>query len=95
MAHDRASWWMKTRRAALVLAGVLVWWVAMALLDRAAAGRSRMDLRSLHTLRTIMSLGIQLMVLLLILLVVFGAPNQVPTILGLGAAGLTVVLRMM
>ncbi len=79
--------------AALVLAGVLVWWVAMALLDRAAAGRSRMDLRSLHTLRTITNMGIQLMVLLLILLVIFGAPSQVPTILGLGAAGLTVVFQ--
>jgi small-conductance mechanosensitive channel len=79
--------------ASLVLAGVLVWWVVMALLDRAAQGSSGMDRRSLHTLRTIASLGIQVVTLLLVLLILFGAPSQVPTILGLGAAGLTVVFQ--
>jgi small-conductance mechanosensitive channel len=52
-----------------------------------------MDQRRLHTLRTIASFGIQILTLLLVLLVVFGAPSQVPTILGLGAAGLTVVFQ--
>ena len=79
--------------ATVVLFGVLVWWGVMALLDRVAASRSAMDLRSLHTLRVIASLGIQLVTLVVLLVVVFGAPNQVPTILGLATAGLTVVFQ--
>ena len=48
----------------------------------------------LHTLRMIISLGILIVeALLMVLLVVFGAPSQVPTILGLATAGLTVVFQ--
>lgn len=79
--------------AGIVLGAVLVWWVVQMLLDRATAGSKGMDRRSVHTLRTVASLGIQLVTLLLVLLVIFGVPNQVPTILGLGAAGLTVVFQ--
>jgi small-conductance mechanosensitive channel len=78
---------------ALILAGMLVWWGAQALLDRAEDRGTGMDRRSLHTLRTILSLAIQLVTLTLVLLAVFGAPQQMPTILGLGAAGLTVVFQ--
>jgi len=60
---------------------------------RAGLARSKMDKRSLHTLRTIAHLAIQLVTLLLVLLVIFGPPNQVPTILGLATAGLTVVFQ--
>ncbi len=77
----------------MVLFGVLVWWGREVLLDRAAARRTGVDRRSLHTLRTIAILAIQLVTLLVVLLVVFGAPNQVPTILGLATAGLTVVFQ--
>ena len=79
--------------AALVLGAVLAWLVLQMLLDRAAADGSGMDHRSLRTLRTVTTLGIQLVTLLWILLIVFGVPNQVPTIIGLGAAGLTVVFQ--
>jgi small-conductance mechanosensitive channel len=72
----------------LILCGVLLTTLANALLDR-----SSMDRRRLHTLRTITTLGIQILTLALVLLVIFGAPSQVPTILGLGAAGLTVVFQ--
>jgi len=72
----------------LILCGVLLTTLANALLDR-----SSMDRRRLHTLRTIATLGIQILTLALVLLVIFGAPSQVPTILGLGAAGLTVVFQ--
>ena len=72
----------------LILCGVLLSTLANALLDR-----SHMDRRRLHTLRTISTLGIQALTLVLVLLVLFGAPSQVPTILGLGAAGLTVVFQ--
>ena len=74
--------------AFLVLCGVLLATLARILLDR-----SSMDQRRLHTLRTIAGLGIQFVTFLLVLLVIFGAPSQVPTILGLGAAGLTVVFQ--
>ena len=79
--------------AGLVLAGVLIWLAAQHLLDRAGAGATGMDSRSMHTLRTITSLGIQLVTLLAVLLAIFGAPSQVPTILGLATAGLTVVFQ--
>jgi small-conductance mechanosensitive channel len=72
----------------LILLGVLLATTARILLER-----STMDRRRLHTLRTIAILGIQFVTLLLILLVVFGAPSQVPTILGLATAGLTVVFQ--
>jgi len=74
--------------AAIVLLGVLTWLLAMALLERV-----KIDPRSRHTMRAIVSLGIELVTAVLILLVVFGAPSQTPTILGLGAAGLTVVFQ--
>ncbi|HXE07065.1 MAG TPA: mechanosensitive ion channel domain-containing protein [Acidobacteriaceae bacterium] len=74
--------------AAIVLLGVLLWLGVLALLDR-----SKIDPRSRHTMRTIVSLAIQLLTLVLVLLAVFGAPSQMPTILGLGAAGLTVVFQ--
>jgi small-conductance mechanosensitive channel len=49
--------------------------------------------RQMHTLRTILELSIQLLGVLLILLVLFGAPQQMPTILGLATAGITIVLQ--
>jgi small-conductance mechanosensitive channel len=79
--------------AALLLGAVLVWWVVQMLLDRVMTSSVSMDLRSVHTLRTVASLGIQLVTVSLALLVVFGVPTQMPTILGLGAAGLTVVFQ--
>ncbi len=74
--------------AFLVLCGALLTAGANKLLDRLT-----IDRRSLHTLRMVTNLGIQLVLLLLILLVIFGAPSQIPTILGLMTAGLTVVFQ--
>lgn len=55
--------------------------------------RSRLDRRRMQTLRTVVELGVQVVGIALILLVIFGAPKQTPTILGLTTAGLTVVLQ--
>jgi small-conductance mechanosensitive channel len=74
--------------AFLILCGVLLTTGAQFLLNRMT-----MDRRRLHTLSTITTLAIQIITLGLVLLVIFGAPSQVPTILGLGAAGLTVVFQ--
>src|SRR5215469_12504375 len=49
--------------------------------------------RNLRTLRVVARFAAQVAGALLILLVVFGAPNQAPTILGLAGAGLTVALK--
>jgi small-conductance mechanosensitive channel len=74
--------------AFIILCGVLLTTLVHNLLDRAT-----MDRRRLHTLTTITTLAIQTVTFALVLLVIFGAPSQVPTILGLGAAGLTVVFQ--
>jgi small-conductance mechanosensitive channel len=51
------------------------------------------DSRQKQTLKTVLNLGTQLVGLFLILLIIFGAPQQMPTILGLVTAGLTVVFQ--
>jgi small-conductance mechanosensitive channel len=49
--------------------------------------------RQIHTLRNILQMSIQVLGVLLILLVVFGWPQQTPTILGLVTAGITIVMQ--
>jgi small-conductance mechanosensitive channel len=51
------------------------------------------DPRQKQTLKTVLNLGAQLVGLSLILLTIFGVPQQMPTILGLATAGLTVVFQ--
>ena len=51
------------------------------------------DPRQKQTLKTVVNLGTQLVGLLLILLAIFGVPRQMPTILGLATAWLTVVFQ--
>jgi small-conductance mechanosensitive channel len=74
--------------AAILLATMLAGWALQLMLDRMSR-----DHRQRETLRTILNLGTQLIGLLLILLVIFGSPAQMPTILGLATAGLTVVFQ--
>jgi small-conductance mechanosensitive channel len=47
----------------------------------------------LHTLRVVIRFALQAVGILLILLVVFGAPQQTPTILGFAGAGITVAMK--
>jgi small-conductance mechanosensitive channel len=58
-----------------------------------AMARMVRDPRQRQTLKTVLNLGTQLVGLLLVLLIVFGVPQQMPTILGLVTAGLTVVFQ--
>jgi small-conductance mechanosensitive channel len=60
---------------------------------RAAAQRPAADRRRMQTLRTILQLALQVVSVLVVLLVVFGSPRQMPTILGLATAGITVVMQ--
>jgi small-conductance mechanosensitive channel len=55
--------------------------------------RRKLDRRRLQTLRTILRLSVQLVGILCVLLVTFGVPSQISTILGLATAGLTVALQ--
>jgi small-conductance mechanosensitive channel len=51
------------------------------------------DRRRLRTLRVVVSFVVQAAGILLVLFVLFGMPSQMPTILGLAGAGLTVALK--
>ncbi|HEY0162970.1 MAG TPA: mechanosensitive ion channel family protein [Edaphobacter sp.] len=55
--------------------------------------RIKVDRRTLHTLDTIAILSIEIITGILVLLIIFGVPSQMPTILGLVTAGLTVVFQ--
>lgn len=56
-------------------------------------GKMSMDRRQVETLRTVTRVTVQVFAVLLILLVIFGPPTQLGTILGLAGAGLTVALK--
>ncbi len=76
-------------------------WIAVILLSvilvdalvRHFVERPTLDRRRMQTLRIIFKLGVQFIGILLVLLVIFGPPRQMPTIVGLTTAGLTVVLQ--
>src|ERR1700731_790107 len=55
--------------------------------------KARLDSRQADTLHAVISTGLQIIALGLVLLVIFGPPNQFGTILGLAGAGLTVALK--
>jgi small-conductance mechanosensitive channel len=74
--------------AAVVLLTILAGWGLQVVFDRISRDR-----RQRQTLRIILNLGTQVIGLLLVLLVIFGPPQQMPTILGLATAGLTVVFQ--
>jgi small-conductance mechanosensitive channel len=68
----------------IILCDALVrWLIANPALDR----------RQTQTLRSVLQLGIQVAGVLLILLVVFGWPRQMSTVLGLTTAGLTIAMQ--
>jgi small-conductance mechanosensitive channel len=80
----RSLTWIATILLLTILAG---WALQVAL------GRMSRDQRQRQMLRMVLNLGTQLIGLLLVLLVIFGTPRQLPTILGLATAGLTVVFQ--
>ena len=76
--------WLATICILVILAG----WGLQVALERIIH-----DPRQKQTLKTVLNLGTQVIGLLLILLIIFGVPRQMPTILGLVTAGLTVVFQ--
>jgi small-conductance mechanosensitive channel len=73
---------------AICLLVILAGWALQLALEKMVR-----DPRQKQTLKTVLNLGTQLVGLLLILLTIFGIPRQMPTILGLATAGLTVVFQ--
>ncbi|HEY2466926.1 MAG TPA: mechanosensitive ion channel domain-containing protein [Terracidiphilus sp.] len=70
--------------------------VGMVLCDglvRRIMAKPALDNRRSQTLRSILELLIQVIGLVLILLVIFGTPQETPTILGLATAALTIALQ--
>jgi small-conductance mechanosensitive channel len=74
--------------AAICILIILAGWAVQLALERIVH-----DARQRQTLKTVLNLATQLLGVLLILLVIFGVPQQMPTILGLVTAGLTVVFQ--
>jgi small-conductance mechanosensitive channel len=74
--------------AVICLLVILAGWALQVALQRMVR-----DPRHKQTLKTVLNLATQLVGLLLILLTIFGVPRQMPTILGLATAGLTVVFQ--
>ncbi len=76
-----------------VIAFILICVLLCDALARRLMQHPALDRRQVQTLRTVLQLGIDVLGAMLILLVIFGSPNQVPTILGLATAGLTIALQ--
>jgi small-conductance mechanosensitive channel len=78
------------------LAMVVVILICMLLADvgvRWLTASKARDHRQMRTLRSVFELAVQVVGWLLILLVVFGKPQQVATVLGLATAGITIVMQ--
>jgi len=56
-------------------------------------GKTSLDRRQVETMRTVTRVSVQVAAVLFVLLVIFGLPSQLGTILGLAGAGLTVALK--
>jgi small-conductance mechanosensitive channel len=91
-ARQRAVVHRSLNGVLMILAIALVGLYFMTVLDH-VVGRLNMDRRQLQNLRTVASVSLRVAAVLLILLVIFGPPNQLGTFLGLAGAGLTVALK--
>lgn len=73
----------------LILMGMLV----CDTLVRRLMAHPSIERRQMRTLRSVLELSIQAVGVVLILLVIFGSPQETPTILGLATAALTIALQ--
>ena len=77
---------------ALILFILICTVLCNALIQRLMANPA-LDRRRMQTLSTVLELGVQVLGGVLILLVVFGSPRQLTTVLGLATAGITIALQ--
>jgi Small-conductance mechanosensitive channel len=80
------------RSCGLILAILICMVLVSALIDRLLVVPANGQ-RQRHTLRSVLQLSTQVLGVLVILLIIFGWPQQMPTILGLVTAGITIVLQ--
>ena len=80
-------------RSFALIAFILICVIFLDALARHLIDRPKLDRGRVKTLHIIFKLGIQFLGVLIILFVIFGAPSEMPTILGLTTAGLTLVLQ--
>ncbi len=105
LAAVYAQWetqvWVQHRIVAHLVAQSLAWIAfillaaaLVAIVGRALLGRLRTtDQRRARTLETLLMVLVETLAAVAVLLVTFGVPEQMPTILGLAGAGLTVVFQ--
>jgi small-conductance mechanosensitive channel len=75
-----------------ILVVLLLIYLAGVLMDRMFTDLTP-DQKRLITLRSVIRFAVQVLGVLVIIFVLFGIPNQTPTIIGLAGAGLTVALK--
>ena len=75
------------------IAFILICVILLDALARHLIDRAKLDRGRVKTLHIVFKLAIQLLGALIVLFVVFGTPSEMPTILGLTTAGLTLVLQ--
>ena len=80
------------RDIVLILSIIMLWLYSDGLIARVLAVE-RLERRSAQRLRVVARVSLQAFGILLILIVIFGTPSNLATILGLAGAGLTVALK--
>jgi small-conductance mechanosensitive channel len=104
LAHTYASWqaqvWVQHRIVGYLLLESLAWVAGIVLLAAVSGTLGRMAVRRVvtearerRTMETIVALAVEVLALGAVALVVFGAPQQMPTILGFATAAVTVVFQ--
>jgi small-conductance mechanosensitive channel len=91
-SQQRAALHAILRSLLWILLIVFLIFLASHLIDRFFTDATP-EKKRLLTLRAVVRFALQAVGLLLVAFVIFGAPNQMPTILGLAGAGLTVALK--
>ena len=80
-------------QSSALIACILICVIFLDAVARHLIDRAKLDQGRVKTLHIIFKLGIQFLGALIILFVIFGAPSEMPTIVGLTTAGLTLVLQ--
>jgi len=90
--RERAALHAIVSAALWILLAVLIAYLVGQLLDRALV-RLRLDRKQRMTLHTVARLALDVLTVLVILLIIFGSPRNMSTIVGLAGAGLAVALK--
>jgi hypothetical protein len=92
-SHERVAVNRALKSISLILIIILVAVLISQWIERPGGGHAGVDRRRTQTMHMIARVSLQVTAVLLILLVVFGPPNDLGTFLGLAGAGLTVALK--